>query len=196
MNLRIDNANNKYKRYIDKELKTLGAVVDGPSTILPRLAAVAPELEIAKVMVDNERLYLSDGCRFFSEKNSTNRDEFVIHELDQQEEVSVEIMNLVCFFHVSRRSLKLTDVIQIGDNRKIPKRFSHVLISYPFFFPKCINEISIDGLNFNLSWILPISSVEYEFIRTHGADEFETRLSKSTYDFFDDRLDFDFLWDS
>lgn len=189
---KIDQANAAFLAAMMNGLNEVGAVLSGKGAILPRLKAICPEFEINKYNIEGEIIFISNGCHLFSEKGAKNREEFVVG-LVQSDQISIQILNLVCFFHASARSIKIGDVLELGLVDGLDQKLSHVLISHADFFSQDIVSIERFGYVYNLLWVLPISGREYNFIQNNGVDLFQEKLESSGYDFFDIRDNYDYL---
>ena len=192
MTLQSEQSNAFYKSEVAAALKGVGAISCGKAMVLPRVKIICPEFEIQILNIKGEILYQSSGCHLFSDIRSQNRDEFIVHKfIDEQ--ISTEIINLVSFYHISKKTLKAGDIIEIGNVENLPHEFSHVLISQSFFFSEDVNKIKIGNFIYYLLWILPICKYEYEYIQKYGLDEFEIKMENSQYDFFDLRSSMSYL---
>ncbi len=135
---------------------------------------------------------LSRGCAKYPGANRGWRDEFLVEE-SAGEEFSLSLLELTVYYHLTRRPVEPSDVIEIGRIAGNDAGYSHVYSSVPFFLPGSVNAIQMEGANFALQWLMPIFPREAAFIEANGSDKFETRLRSSQYDFFDARLDLDYL---
>jgi hypothetical protein len=188
----IQKRDETYSQELNLRLTELGATYCGSTLGLPKLQTICSEFRIEHYRIDEVQILISNGCRKFSDKNSSYRDEFLINEFIDFE-ISRNILSLVCFYHATSRSILPSDVLEIGRIEGLPLKYTHVLISVPFFFPPNINEIEIDNVKYDLSWIMPICYKESQFISENGVEYFEKKLDQSGYGFFDIRDDLGYL---
>lgn len=187
-----ERANAVYEKRMAEALREIGAISGRRLDVFPRIQDLCPEFEIRELIVEGSHLFISKGCHLFCDLGSRNRDEFIIHKFFD-EKYSINLLNLVSFYHMTFKSVKYGDIIEIGSDYDVREEFSHVLICFPYFFPDNIVNIESMELNFNLSWIFPIHREEFNFINLNGLESFETAMSNSEYDFFDIRSSMEYL---
>jgi len=161
-------------------LETLPRIDSNTEDFEPRYRTLSCEKEGFKLII-------SQGCIFYSDKNSDYRDEYIVHNNVPE---CRHLLDMVAFYHMSLKTLDFCDIIEVGSN---VNNVHALYISVPFFLPSHINNVEEQGITLQLKWLMPISKHECEFIRREGAVVFEDRLFASRYDFFDPRPNGNYL---
>ncbi len=136
-------------------------------------------------------LLLTRGCAGYADSESRYRDEFIIH---CGEGNANHLLDMAAFFHITCASIKPADLLKLnGDGSADEAGYTHIFASVPFFFPRDINEIIVSGIVYGMQWLMPLFRDEASFVESEGSDKFEEKLNKSQYDFFDKRLNLNYL---
>ena len=88
----IEQANAACLSAFSQQLTEIEAVFCENSSVFTRVERLCPEFEMRKYNIENEVIYVSNGCHLLSEKSSLNRYEFVIGNFINKN-IFVEILN-------------------------------------------------------------------------------------------------------
>ena len=184
------SADDAYRRQFSRALSGTGAqLLDEPIVASDQLLSLNPAFRFMAVRErSGQRLLLSNGCAMSAHAYKF-KTEFVIAARDGGFER--RLLEYVAYFHLTRRHVNFAECLEVGSDEDGP--FTHVYTSVPFFFPPAVNHIEIEAFHYDLIWLMPLKREEAAFVARFGADAFESRLTASGYDYFDERSDLSYL---
>lgn len=182
----------RYQVALEGRLKILGLERETDVALGEKIRDFDADVKAVRWSARDHSFLLSNGCAKYPGANTGWFDEFLVEDSESRE-FSERLLELSVFYHLTRRPLEPTDVIEIGAMPENALGYSHIYISVPFFLPGSVNFIELDDVRFALQWLMPIFSREAAFIEKHGADKFENKLRASQYDYFDIRSDLAYL---
>lgn len=172
------------------ELAKFGMHCHGMCDAGEKLSVLDPSIVFERWTGNNISVLLTSGCSGYADYGSPYRDELVIHDFGAD---ALRLLEMAAYFHVTLRSIKPCDLLEIGNCEQGGHGYTHLYVSVPFFFPGPVNQIEMNGKINCLQWLMPVAKAEAEFIRDNGTDLFEAKLGASEYDFFDPRSDMSYL---
>jgi Suppressor of fused protein (SUFU) len=182
----------RYWSELERRLKAVGMRRKSQSSFDRRITDFDSNISVERWTDGQHEFLFSKGCSVYPGHGRKHNDEFVI-ETSMGEELALKLLTIVVYYHLTLRPVSPADVLEIGRLEDNAAGFSHVFVSVPFFFPGDVNFIRFGEMTFVLDWLMPIFREESEFISAHGSDDFEQKLNRSGYDWFDLRSDFTYL---
>jgi hypothetical protein len=182
----------RYWSELERKLQALGLRRVSQSSFDKRITDFDPNISIERWTEGEYHFLLSKGCSVYPGPGRNHNDEFLI-ETSLGEDLALKLLTILVYFHLTLRPVGPDNLLEIGQLEAHEEPYTHVFVSVPYFFPGDVNFIRFGETTYVLNWLRPIYKEEAEFIHKHGSEEFELRLKKSGYDWFDLRSDFSYL---
>lgn len=130
-------------------------------------------------------LYVSRGAWEVDTESDVRFEFFILSRIESPEHV--ESLAMIANFHADKDfHLYCGKVLSIGRPWMLGSHCDHFLLSKPYPFGPSFENLSVSPtLVVRFNWLLPITSDEAEFARTHGADALEQVFEEQGIDYLD-----------
>ncbi len=113
------------------------------------------------------------------------RFEFVI-QTEKPNPKAIELLTMVAHYH-SKENLGCFHTLPVGEPWLEGATCDHLMVSLPYPFGEELEIYNVEGEDFRILWLLPITKAEKDFMKVNGVDALEEKFDQAAIEYW--RLD-------
>lgn len=154
---------------------------------LGKIKNVLPDFSVVRITPKSSNepwVYISHGAWVVGSNKGYRKEFFLMCPFENPRHIETLAM-LASFYAESESDLDIGDSVNIGRNWLEGANCNHLLVSLPYPYGTNLELCKLEDFTVKYLWLLPISSTENTYLKSHGMEALGQKFDDAEIDFLD-----------